>query len=84
MSLFIGVELVSSISMSTFWVVAVSFFFIVLFLIVLCRVIEHCIKKRLLWNTCFACKVCKEGEYYEDMMRYLRKNLAVSVDGFTL
>ena len=84
MSLFIGVELVSSISMSTFWVVAVSFFFIVLFLIVLCRVIEHCIKKRLLWNTCFACKVCKEGEYYEDMMRYLRKNLAVSFDGFTL
>ncbi|CAN7049694.1 unnamed protein product [Brassica rapa subsp. trilocularis] len=41
------------------------------------RVIEHCIKKRLLWNTCFACKVCKEGEYYEDMMRYLRKNLAL-------
>ena len=84
MSLFIGVELLSSISMFYFWVVAVSFFFIVLFLIVLCRVIEHCIKKRLLWNTCFACKVCKEGEYYEDMMRYLRKNLAVSFDGFTL
>ncbi|KAF8107820.1 hypothetical protein N665_0116s0027 [Sinapis alba] len=41
------------------------------------RVIEHCIRKRLLWNTCFACKVCKEGEYYEDMMRYLRKNLAL-------
>ncbi|CAA7030662.1 unnamed protein product [Microthlaspi erraticum] len=41
------------------------------------RVIEHCIKKRLLWNTCFACKVCKEGEYYEDMMRYLRKTLAL-------
>jgi hypothetical protein len=47
----------------------------------LCRVTAHCIKKRLLWNTCFACKVCKEGEYYEDMMRYLRKNLAVRVDG---
>ncbi|KAJ6335479.1 hypothetical protein OIU78_012168 [Salix suchowensis] len=41
------------------------------------RVIEHCIKKRLQWNTCFARKVCKEGEYYEDMMRYLRKNLAL-------
>ncbi|AEE31769.1 FAM91 carboxy-terminus protein [Arabidopsis thaliana] len=41
------------------------------------RVTAHCIKKRLLWNTCFACKVCKEGEYYEDMMRYLRKNLAL-------
>ncbi|GAV83251.1 hypothetical protein CFOL_v3_26699 [Cephalotus follicularis] len=41
------------------------------------RVVEHCIKKRLLWNTCFARKVCKEGEYYEDMMRYLRKNLAL-------
>lgn len=41
------------------------------------RVIEHCIKKRLQWNSCFARKVCKEGEYYEDMMRYLRKNLAL-------
>ncbi|XP_059633312.1 uncharacterized protein LOC132276074 [Cornus florida] len=41
------------------------------------RIIEHCIKKRLQWNTCFARKVCKEGEYYEDMMRYLRKNLAL-------
>ncbi|KAL3829225.1 hypothetical protein ACJIZ3_018027 [Penstemon smallii] len=41
------------------------------------RIIEHCIKKRLLWNTCFARKVCKEGEYYEDMMRYLRRNLAL-------
>ncbi|KAG0471777.1 hypothetical protein HPP92_016323 [Vanilla planifolia] len=35
------------------------------------RIIEHCIKKRLLWNACFARKVCKEGEYYEEMMRYL-------------
>ncbi|KAL0361776.1 UNVERIFIED_CONTAM: protein FAM91A1 [Sesamum radiatum] len=41
------------------------------------RVIEHCIKKRLLWNSCFARKVCKEGEYYEEMMRYLRRNLAL-------
>lgn len=41
------------------------------------RIIDHCIKKRLQWNTCFARKVCKEGEYYEDMMRYLRKNLAL-------
>ncbi|XP_021808167.1 protein FAM91A1 [Prunus avium] len=41
------------------------------------RVIEHCIKKRLPWSTCFARKVCKESEYYEDMMRYLRKNLAL-------
>ena len=61
-----------------------SILFSLFFFIVLCRVIEHCIKKRLLWNTCFACKVCKEGEYYEDMMRYLRKNLAVSVDGLLL
>lgn len=42
-----------------------------------CRIIDHCIKKRLPWTTCFARKVCKEGEYYEDMMRYLRRNLAV-------
>ncbi|XP_065880927.1 uncharacterized protein [Euphorbia lathyris] len=41
------------------------------------RIVEHCIKKRLQWNTSFARKVCKEGEYYEDMMRYLRKNLAL-------
>ncbi|WCJ24791.1 Protein FAM91A1 [Euphorbia peplus] len=41
------------------------------------RIVEHCIKKRLQWNTSFARKVCREGEYYEDMMRYLRKNLAL-------
>ncbi|XP_052189288.1 uncharacterized protein LOC127799358 [Diospyros lotus] len=41
------------------------------------RIIEHCVKKRLQWNTCFARKVIKEGEYYEEMMRYLRKNLAL-------
>uniref|UniRef100_A0A7N0UKX9 Protein FAM91A1 n=1 Tax=Kalanchoe fedtschenkoi TaxID=63787 RepID=A0A7N0UKX9_KALFE len=41
------------------------------------RIIDHCIKKRLQWNTSFARKVCKEAEYYEDMMRYLRKNLAL-------
>ncbi|CAM8939032.1 unnamed protein product [Rhodiola kirilowii] len=41
------------------------------------RIIEHCIKKRLQWNTSFARKVCKEAEYYEDLMRYLRKNLAL-------
>ncbi|XP_058787282.1 uncharacterized protein LOC131661694 [Vicia villosa] len=41
------------------------------------RIIECCIKKRLQWNSCFARKVCKESEYYEDMMRYLRRNLAL-------
>lgn len=41
------------------------------------RIIEHCIKKRLQWNSCFSRKVCKESEYYEEMMRYLRKNLAL-------
>ncbi|EXB86660.1 hypothetical protein L484_013190 [Morus notabilis] len=41
------------------------------------RIVEHCIKKRLQWNACFARKICKESEYYEDMMRYLRKNLAL-------
>lgn len=45
-----------------------------------CRIIDYCIKKRLQWNTCFARKVCKEGEYYEEMMRYLRKNLAVCIE----
>lgn len=41
------------------------------------RITEHCIKKRLPWNTSFVRKVCREGEYYEDMMRYLRRNLAL-------
>lgn len=41
------------------------------------KIIEHCIKKRLPWNTSFARKVSKEAEYYEEMMRYLRKNLAL-------
>ncbi|KAK7306620.1 hypothetical protein VNO77_44571 [Canavalia gladiata] len=41
------------------------------------RIIESCIKKRLQWNSCFARKVCKESEYYEEMMHYLRKNLAL-------
>ncbi|XP_047971952.1 protein FAM91A1-like isoform X3 [Salvia hispanica] len=41
------------------------------------RIIDHCIKKRLPWNTCFARMVCKEAEYYEEMMRYLRRNLAM-------
>lgn len=49
-----------------------------------CRIIEYCIKKRLLWNSCFARKVCKEAEYYEDMMRYLKKNLAVNTLSFLL
>ncbi|XP_075516861.1 uncharacterized protein LOC142551482 [Primulina tabacum] len=41
------------------------------------RIVEYCLKKRLVWSTCFAKKVCNEGEYYEDMMQYLRKNLAL-------
>ncbi|CAN6342362.1 unnamed protein product [Urochloa humidicola] len=41
------------------------------------RIVDYCIRKRLPWSSCFARKVCKEGEYYEDMMRYLRKNLAL-------
>ncbi|KAI3806731.1 hypothetical protein L1987_22645 [Smallanthus sonchifolius] len=41
------------------------------------RIIAHCIKRRFLWRTSFVRKVCREGEYYEDMMRYLRKNLAL-------
>ncbi|XP_006644111.1 protein FAM91A1 [Oryza brachyantha] len=41
------------------------------------RIVDYCIRKRLQWNTCFARRVCKEGEYYEEMMRYLRRNLAL-------
>ncbi|KAG4402738.1 hypothetical protein GLYMA_02G270100v4 [Glycine max] len=40
-------------------------------------IIKYCIRKRLQWSSCFARKVCKENEYYEDMMRYLQKNLAL-------
>ncbi|CAL4963976.1 unnamed protein product [Urochloa decumbens] len=40
------------------------------------RIVDFCIRKRLQWNTCFARRVCREGEYYEEMMRYLRRNLA--------
>ncbi|RDX87627.1 Protein FAM91A1, partial [Mucuna pruriens] len=43
------------------------------------RIIEYCIKKRLQWSSCFARTVCKENDYYEDMMRYLQRNLAVCV-----
>lgn len=45
------------------------------------RIIDHCLRRRLQWNSCFARKVCKEGEYYEEMMRYLRRNLAVCMKG---
>lgn len=38
---------------------------------------DYCIRKRLKWSECHARNCCKESEYYEDMMRYLRKNLAV-------
>ncbi|KAL2622504.1 hypothetical protein R1flu_002709 [Riccia fluitans] len=41
------------------------------------RVKEYCIKKRLKWSDCAARTVCKENEYYEDLMRHLRKNLAL-------
>ncbi|RAL45653.1 unnamed protein product [Cuscuta campestris] len=41
------------------------------------RISDHCIRRRLQWNGCFARKVCKEGEYYEEMMRYLRRNLSL-------
>ncbi|KAL2316986.1 hypothetical protein Fmac_030862 [Flemingia macrophylla] len=41
------------------------------------RITEFCIKKRLQWHSCFARTVCKENEYYEDMMRYLQRNLAL-------
>uniref|UniRef100_A0ACD5VPY6 Uncharacterized protein n=1 Tax=Avena sativa TaxID=4498 RepID=A0ACD5VPY6_AVESA len=41
------------------------------------RIVDYCIRKRLQWNTCFARRVYREGEYYEEMMRYLRWNLAL-------
>ncbi|VAH06514.1 unnamed protein product [Triticum turgidum subsp. durum] len=41
------------------------------------RIVDYCIRKRLPWNNSFARKVCKEGEYYEDLMRYLCRNLAL-------
>ncbi|MCO5570831.1 hypothetical protein L7F22_024559 [Adiantum nelumboides] len=41
------------------------------------RVKEFCIKKRYKWSDCLAKSTCKESEYYEDLMNYLRKNLAL-------
>lgn len=41
------------------------------------RIVDYCIRKRLQWNTCFARRVYREGEYYEEMMRYLQRNLAL-------
>ncbi|KAK3160685.1 hypothetical protein QOZ80_1BG0062980 [Eleusine coracana subsp. coracana] len=41
------------------------------------RIVSYCIRKRLQWNTCFARRVCREGEYYEEMMRYLKRNLSL-------
>uniref|UniRef100_A0A0E0DQD3 FAM91 N-terminal domain-containing protein n=1 Tax=Oryza meridionalis TaxID=40149 RepID=A0A0E0DQD3_9ORYZ len=41
------------------------------------RIVDYCIRKRLPWTSCFARKICKEGEYYEELMRYLRRNLAL-------
>lgn len=64
------------------WTSHLTFFWNDLFSFHECRIIEHCLRKRLLWNTSFARKICKESEYYEDMMRYLRKNLAVCVIWF--
>lgn len=43
------------------------------------RVKEHCIKKRLRWSDCLARMTCKESEFYEDLVTYLRKNQAVCV-----
>eukprot|EP00850_Spirogloea_muscicola_P001275 SM000004S15145 [mRNA] locus=s4:1495822:1502389:+ [translate_table: standard] len=38
------------------------------------RIKEHCIKKRYRWSKCAAKNVCKEYEYYEDLMRHVKKN----------
>ncbi|KAK6117961.1 hypothetical protein DH2020_048298 [Rehmannia glutinosa] len=41
------------------------------------RIIEHCIKKRLLWNACFARKVCKEAVPYH-LAEYVCRVMRVS------
>ncbi|XP_057724235.1 uncharacterized protein LOC130940184 [Arachis stenosperma] len=41
------------------------------------RIVQHCIKKRLQWSSCYARKVSKENEYYDEMIPYLRKHLAL-------
>lgn len=41
------------------------------------KVKDYCIKKRFKWSDCLAKSACKESEYYEDLMNYLRKNLAL-------
>ncbi|XP_024363370.1 uncharacterized protein [Physcomitrium patens] len=41
------------------------------------RVKEYCIKKRLKWSECAARNACRENDYYEELVRYLQKNLAL-------
>jgi hypothetical protein len=41
------------------------------------RVKEYCIKKRLKWSECAARHSCRENEYYDDLVRYLRRNLGL-------
>lgn len=37
---------------------------------------EHCIKRRLRWSACSARNACKEPEYYEALLVYLKKQQA--------
>ena len=48
------------------------------------RVKDYCIKKRIKWSDSLAKVTCKESEYYEDMMSYLRKNLAVCINDLVI
>jgi hypothetical protein len=42
------------------------------------RIKDYCIRKRYRWSECHAKSACREMEYYEDLIRYTRKSLAVS------
>jgi hypothetical protein len=42
------------------------------------RIKDYCIRKRYRWSDCHAKSACREMEYYEDLIRYTRKSLAVS------
>ncbi|KAJ7538572.1 hypothetical protein O6H91_11G054800 [Diphasiastrum complanatum] len=41
------------------------------------KVKEFCIKKQCKWSNCLSRNTFKESEYYEDLIQYLRKKLAL-------
>ncbi|XP_024521965.1 protein FAM91A1 [Selaginella moellendorffii] len=41
------------------------------------KIKDYCIKNRLRWSESLAKNTCKESDYYDELMRYLRRNSAL-------